>query len=52
MGYKHKFYQNDVTTEALGRSGNRIPVGARISSPVQMGSGAHPAFCTMGLFLV
>ena len=30
------------------RSGYRIPVGARFSAPVQIGPGAHPAFCTMG----
>ena len=32
-----------------GRSGDRIPVGARFSAPVQTGSGAHPASCTMGI---
>ena len=31
-----------------GRSGNRIPVGARFSTPVQTGPGAHPASCTVG----
>ena len=31
-----------------GRSGDRIPVGARFSSPVQIGPGAHPASCTKG----
>ena len=31
-----------------GRSGNRIPVGARFSAPVQTGPVAHPASCTMG----
>ena len=31
-----------------GRSGDRIPVGARFSAPVQSGPGAHPASCTMG----
>jgi hypothetical protein len=31
-----------------GRSGDRIPVGARFSAPVQSGLGAHPASCTMG----
>jgi hypothetical protein len=31
-----------------GRSGNRIPVGARFSAPVQTGPGAHPDSCTMG----
>jgi hypothetical protein len=31
-----------------GRSGNRFPVRARFSAPVQTGPGAHPASCTMG----
>ena len=31
-----------------GRSGDRIPVGARFSSPVQTGPGAHPASCKTG----
>jgi hypothetical protein len=31
-----------------GRSGDRIPVGARFSVPVQAVTGPHPAFCTMG----
>ena len=31
-----------------GRSGDRIPVGARFSAPVQTGSGTHPASYTMG----
>ena len=31
-----------------GRSGDRIPVGARFSAPVQTGPGAHPASCKMG----
>ena len=31
-----------------GRSGDRIPVGARFSVPVQTGPGTHPASCTMG----
>ena len=30
------------------RSGDRIPVEARFSAPVQTGPGAHPASCTMG----
>ena len=30
-----------------GRSGDRIPVEARFSAPVQTGPGAHPASCTM-----
>ena len=31
-----------------GRSGDRIPVGAKFSAPVQTGPGAHPASCKMG----
>jgi len=31
-----------------GRSGDRIPVGARFSAPVQTGPGAHSASCAMG----
>ena len=31
-----------------GRSGDRIPVGARFSAPVQTCPGADPATCTMG----
>jgi hypothetical protein len=31
-----------------GRSGDRIPVGARFFVHVQTGPGAHPDFCTMG----
>ena len=31
-----------------GRSGDRIPVGARFSAPLQTGPGAYPASCTMG----
>jgi hypothetical protein len=32
----------------VGRSGDRIPVGARFSATVQTGPEAHPASCTMG----
>jgi hypothetical protein len=31
-----------------GRSGDRIPVGAKFFEHVQTGSAAHPASCTMG----
>jgi hypothetical protein len=31
-----------------GRSGDRIPVGARFFAHVQTGPGTHPASCTMG----
>jgi len=32
----------------VGRSGDRIQVGARFFAPVQTGPGAHPASCTTG----
>jgi len=31
-----------------GRSGDRMPVGARFSATVPTGPGAHPASCTVG----
>jgi hypothetical protein len=31
-----------------GRSGVRVPLGARYSAPVQTGPGDNPASCTMG----
>ena len=31
-----------------GRSGDRIPVGASFSAPIQTGLGAHPASCKTG----
>ena len=31
-----------------GCSGDRNPVGARFSTPAQIGPGVHPAACTMG----
>jgi hypothetical protein len=37
-----------VTGLRDGRSGDRIPVGARFSAYVQTGPVAHQAFCTMG----
>ena len=41
---------NSVSIDSLqaGRSGDRIPVGARFSAPVQTGPGAHAASYTMG----
>ena len=32
----------------VGRSGNRIPVGARFFAPIQTDSEDHPPSCTMG----
>jgi len=36
------------TSVRVGRSGDRIPVGAIFSAPVHTGPGAHPASNTMG----
>jgi hypothetical protein len=47
-----KIYKYNILTYSdwlrARRSGDRIPVGARFSAPVQTGRGAHPASCTMG----
>ena len=37
-----------VTGYGAGRSGDRIPVGAKFSAPVKTDPGAHPASCTTG----
>jgi hypothetical protein len=37
----------DSDSLRAGRSGDRIPVEARFSAPVQTGPGAYPASCTM-----
>jgi hypothetical protein len=37
-----------IGTTENGRSGDRVPVGARFSAPVQANPGAHPASYTMG----
>jgi hypothetical protein len=36
-----------IATRRTGRSGDRIPVGAKLSAPVQTGPGAHPDSYTM-----
>jgi hypothetical protein len=36
-----------ATRYGAGRSGDRLPVVARFSAPVQTDPGAHPASCTM-----
>jgi hypothetical protein len=48
-GYSGPASSVSIATELhAGRSGNLIPVEARFSAPVQSGSGAHPASCTIG----
>jgi hypothetical protein len=37
-----------ATVYGVGGSGDRIPVEARFSAPLQTGRGAHAASCTMG----
>jgi hypothetical protein len=37
-----------ATPLRVGRSEDRIQVGARFSAPVQTGPGSHPTSCTMG----
>ena len=41
-------WSRDSDSLRAGRSGDRIPVGARFSAPVQIGPGGHPASYTMG----
>jgi hypothetical protein len=43
-GYRGR-YNDSLWVE---RSGDRIPLGARFSAPVQSGPGAYPASCTVG----
>ena len=39
----------DSDSLRAGLSGDRIPVGARFSTPIQTGPGAHPASYAMGI---
>jgi len=43
MNHEHISCNNEQS-----HSGDRMPVGARLSAPVQTGPDAHPASCTMG----
>jgi hypothetical protein len=45
MGRVSSVYRDSLRA---GRSGDRIPVGARFYTPVQTGPGAHTASYTMG----
>ena len=51
LSHKRKSRDSSVgiaTRYGLEGSGDRIPVGARFSAPIQTGSEAHPASCTSG----
>jgi hypothetical protein len=41
-------YKSQPWAGIAGRSGHKIPAGARFFALVQTGPGAHPASCTMG----
>ena len=41
------FWTTQHASLRLGRSGDRIPMGARFSVPIQIGPRPHPASCTV-----
>jgi hypothetical protein len=47
-GQQYKYCSGEGGMRWRYKSGDRIPVEARFSAPVQTGPGAHPASCTMG----
>jgi hypothetical protein len=43
-----RYFSRSGDTLRVGRSRDRMPVGARYSAPVQTDRGAHPAYFTIG----
>jgi hypothetical protein len=48
VGFQSSVWARYSDSLRVEESGDRIPVGARFSAPVQTSPGAHPASCTMG----